>query len=861
MKTPNNRWESLLSWLCRGEYLDEILGDLQEYKMELLEYPAWQRPFRLWFQVLHFIRPSLAKRIHIFQKLNSTPMIQHNFTMTLRGFRRYKTSFLINLIGLAAGFGATMLIFLWVHNEWSTDKFTSHDSRLYRVMTHFQLSDRLVTWEYTSGRVAPEMRMDFPEIEHITRVNNGFFIPKGIAEAPKGNIEISGLFAENELFSVLQYPLVAGDVTTALSDKNAVVISKRLAEMVFGSVSEAVGKPFKWENPFFNTTFFVSAVFAPLPNNASSQFDAIVNYLLLIDRDDNADDWRGGYAETFVVLKPGVDKETFEAKIHDYYDDKLGNEKFTVFLQKYSDHYLYGDFEDGILKGGRIDNVRIFFFTGIFILLIAGINFINLTTAQSTVKLKEIGVKKSLGCTKRQLLLQFLQESITLSLMALIVALCMVYFSLPTFNEIAEKSLEFDLTQLWAYLVFGALGLGIVAGLYPAIYLSSFSAIDIHRRRLPKARGSWLRKTLVVVQFTISVIFITEVFVVRRQLDFMQEKPLGYNRDNVLIFSDRQSADVDVQVLMNEIRAIPGVRRVANMMGPFLWGNDSGSGYEWGEDPNNRNYLFKSPKMGYGVIETLEMEMAEGRSFDPAFNDDYTHVIVNEAAVKMMNLEEPIGYELGYGEGEEKRKIIGVVKDFQYGSMHQKREPVLIRFRERGGDFIVRMEPGMELQVIEKVEEVYRQFYPKFTFNGELLDQAYGALYRTEQRIGDLSGYFAFFAIMISCLGLFGLAIFTTARRVKEIGIRKVLGCETWRIINLLTVDFSKMVGVAILVGLPISYWVGARWLENFAYSISLDWWIFAVAGAMAFVIAWLTVGVYTVRAATANPVEALKDE
>lgn len=787
-------------------------------------------------------------------------MIRHNFLITLRSFLRHRTSFLINIVGLSTGFAATMLIALWVYDEWTVDKFNQHDDRLYRVMANFQLSDRMITWNYTSGRLASGMSEDLPEVAVATRVNNGYHVPKGVVNSSKGHIEVTGLFADSNLFEVFDYELVVGDPGTCLREKTSVIISSELAEKLYGTREDVIGKPLEWENSYFQQVLEIKGVFNPPPKNATRQFDAIVNYELLVDRDPWADHWRGGYAETYLVLKPGTDVASFDAKIAHYYDAKLENEKFTLFLQKYSNYYLFGDFQEGKLQGGRIENVRLFIVIGLFILFIAAINFVNLTTAQASVKLKEIGVKKALGGSRHQLMAQFLQESLMLSFLGLLLAVLLVYWSLPIFNQVSGKEILMDLGLLWPWLLSSGMLVGLMAGVYPALYLSSFSAISVFKNKSSLGGGQWIRKVLVVVQFALSVIFIVEVFVIHQQLGFMEAKPLGYNRQSLLTFEGRGGTDVDVKAVMNELNKVPGVVNVSNMAGSFLWGKDSGSGYIWKED-DNANYLFNSPKMGYGAIETLEIKLLQGRTFDRSRNDDRTKVIINESALKMMGLEDPIGFQLGYGEGEDKREIIGVVADFQYGSMHQKIEPVLIRFRDWGRNFMVRLEPGREVTTIDKIEAIYRSFYPKYTFNGRFLDDAYKGLYETEKRIGDLAGYFAFFAILISCLGLFGLATFTTARRVKEIGIRKVMGCETWRIIYLLTSDFTKMVVIAIVIGLPISYFAGSKWLENFAYSIELEWWLFAVAGMTALLISWFTVGLHTVKAAVANPVEALRDE
>ncbi|WP_425389502.1 ABC transporter permease [Ekhidna sp.] len=855
MKQPPKYPLRFFRWFCHPEYVEDIEGDL----LERFE----KRPSTWLFvwEILKLFRPGIIKSVFDGKRLNYVGMFKHNLLISVRSFKRYRTTFLINLLGLSTAFAFVFLIHLWIENERSVDAFNENDQVLYRAMTHFQLPAKKVTWEYTSGRLAKSMLEEYPEVIKSTRVNNKFFIPKGIVTSNNKHQEVKGQFADPNIFSVISYKLLIGDPDNAIRSKESVVISEFLAKKLFEKSQNAIGQTIEWNCSLFDRQFTITGVFASPPKNATRQFDLMINYEVLIDADEWADHWKGGYAETYLVLNENVDVKAFNEKISTHIDQKIGNEKFELFLQKYSDRYLFGQFEDGELVGGRIANVRLFTYIALFIILIAVINFINLSTAQASTKLKEIGVKKAMGGNKKQLIFQFLTESTLMSLFSMVGSIILVYAMLPFFNQLIDKSLSFALLDIIPVVFIAVIGLGLIAGLYPAFYLSSFRPISIMKGKLPSRSGEkWMRQGLVITQFSLSVIFIIGMLVVNGQLSFIENKPLGYNRTNLLTFEGKGSDRVDPNILISEIEKIPGVKNATSMAGPFLWGNDSGSGFHWNGDPANRNHLFKSPKIGYNTIETLELKLIAGRSYSRAFNDDRSKVIINESALQMMGLEEPIGFKLKYGD-DETREIIGVVEDFQYGSLHQPIEPLIFRFRDWGENYMVRIDAGSEMRVIEEVEKLYKEVYPNFSFESQFMEDEYEALYASEQRIGTLSGYFALFAIIISSLGLLGLVTFTTERRIKEVGIRKVLGCSVSKIVLLLSTDFTKLVLMAILIAIPLSYLGAQEWLQNFAYHTELEWWYFATGALLALAIAWLIISTKTIKAATANPVESLRDE
>lgn len=858
------RWSlRLLRLFIRKDYLEEIEGDMEEVFYDDLEIfsPAKARR-RYGWQALKLLRPAIIKSISGSQKLNYLGMLQHNFLITLRGFKRHKTTFLINLIGLSTGLAASLLIFLWVNDEHSVDTFHKTNDRLYQAMVHFELPAGIATWDYTPGPLAQAMIEEMPEVESAVRVgNHSFFKPRGVISYEEKNFEIAGQYASKNFFEVMSYDLLVGSAENVLKDKKSLVLSEEFALNMFGSVENAMGKTINWDNRLFNEDFVVSGVYANPPVNATKQFDAVINYDLLVEQDQWANDWKGSYAETYLVLKDGTDIGALNDKLQTYLHYKAGDHtRMTLFLAPYSSIYLYGKYDNGVQNGGRIENVRLFSFVAVFVLLIASINFMNLATAQASKKMKEVGVKKAIGANRPALIAQFLGESLLLSMIALIVSIGLINLILPRFNTLVDKQLEFNLGAYFQPMLLAVLITGLLAGSYPAFYLSGFKPVAVLKGKFTNLKGeAWIRKGLVITQFTLSIIFIIGVIVINRQIEFTQSKELGYDRDNVITFSRKGPGNPDPAPFINELNSISGINSVANMAGGFLWGGDTGSGYSWEDGEEDDKYLFKSPKIGYNLIETMRIQLLAGRTFSEEFHDGDSQIVINEAAAKLMGLDDPVGTRLGYG--DEYREIIGVVRDFQYGSLFNKIEPLIFRFRETGSQFLIRVQPGTEAATLEQIEEVYKTFHPKYDFEASFLDQDYKALYKAESKVASLSNYMALVAIIISSLGLLGLAAFTAERRTKEIGIRKILGASQLVIMRLLTGSFTKTVVISIVIALPTGYFLAQGWLQNFAYAVELKWWFFAIAGLSALIIAWLTVGFQTLKTATINPVKCLRDE
>jgi putative ABC transport system permease protein len=788
-------------------------------------------------------------------------MFKHNLILLYRNFMRFKGTFFINLTGLSTGLACALLIYLWVSDELGMDKFHKKDSQLFQVMTNQNRPDGIVTLGTGPGLLAEALLQEMPGIEYAVSTSpiDDYFT----LSANDKHITAAGQFAEKDFFTIFSYPVILGDKHKVLTDKNAIVISEKMAMALFNTTQNIIGKTIEWQAPDEKREVTVTGIFKNIPSSSSSQFDFVLSYEVYKELLGNGLHWGNHSAITYLQLRPDTDLAQFNSKIEGLIKRKEKNSNLTIFLKPYSENYLYGNYENGVVTGGRITYVKLFSLIAIFILVIACINFMNLATARASRRIREVGIKKTMGAGRQTLIFQYLGESMLMAFLSLGAAILMVDLSLQQFNDITGKQLTFNFNT---NLVVSLLGItfitGLMAGSYPALYLSRFSPAAVLKGKLHSQTGEqWARKGLVVFQFALSVIFIVSVFVIYRQIEYVQTKNLGYNKDNILYFKTEGRVAMHLETFLSEVKNIQGVANASSMWGSVsgLTGFTTGS-FHW-EGRNDKEVVqFEHLGMNYGMIELLGIEMAEGRSFSRNSPGDTTKIILNEAAIKIMGLKDPVGKIFGlWGNNLE---IIGIAKDFHFKSLHENVKPFFLRVTPR--DFsrvMVKIEAGKEKETIARLQKFYHTFNPGFSFDYGFLDEEYQALYVAEKRVASLSQYFAALAILISCLGLFGLAAFTAERRLKEIGIRKVLGSSVTGIVFLLSADFTKIVIAAIVIALPVSYWITTYWLSSFAYKITLEWWFFSGAGLAALVIAWLTVGTQAVRAATVNPVKCLRDE
>jgi ABC-type antimicrobial peptide transport system permease subunit len=858
-----------LRWFCREDYIEEIEGDLTELFEKQYERSPAKAKWNFTRSVLGHFRPEFVKKIKPHYQTNTAAMFRHNLLITYRNFLRAKSSFLINLIGLSTGLACALLVYLWVADELSVDKFHQKHEQLYQVMGNRKAPQGIKTYDNTPAPLGESLLKEMPEVELAVTTNamTDWYTGEGVITYEDKRIKAQGIFASEDFFNVFSWDLIQGNKDQVLADKNGVVISESLAIKMFNTTDSIIGRTFAWTQRMrFEGPPHITGIFHDPPANSTKQFDLVFNFQKLIDGDKNAAHWNAGPAETYLVLKKGTDINEFNKKISGYMLSKVPNSKSTLFVSRYSDKYLHSHYENGVQAGGRIEYVWLFSLIALFILAIACINFMNLSTAQASRKMKEIGVKKTMGASRNALIIQFLGESTLMAFLSLAVAAILVLLLLPQFNEFTNKRLHFAF-GLYPVLAVVAIVLftGIVSGCYPAFYLAGFDPIKSLKGKLMASFGErWIRKGLVISQFVLSVVFIVAFLIVNQQLEFIQTKNLGYNKDNVVIFERQGRINWNNhETFMTTLRSIPGVISVSCMNGSILDPEESmHSGFSWaGQPTDGKQNRFPSPRISHEFIETIGIEMKAGRSFSGKYTvqEEESKIIVNEAAVKMMGINDPVGRTIYYG--PEEKQIIGVVKDFHLGSLHDKVGPAFFMYGAREKDVVVKVRAGSERAVIESLGNIYEKFHSGYPFDFKFLDEDYQALYASENKMAVLSKYFAAIAIIIPCLGLLGLAAFTVQTRRKEIGIRKVLGATEGNIVRLLSVDFTRLVLIAIAIAIPLSYLVATKWLESFAYRIELKWWIFAAAGFAALLMTWFTIGLQTLKAARVRPTKYLQNE
>lgn len=782
-----------------------------------------------------------------------------HFRIAWRALWKDRQSALLNLIGLSTGLTCTLLISMWVNDELQMDKFHEKGERLYMVKENRIKSGGIWTSPTTSGPMAEALVNDRPEIEYAITTRDAKDITLTVNE---NNIKAQGKHVGRDFFNLFTYPLIHGNKDQVLTDKNSIVLSDVLAKKLFGTTEHILGKTIEWQH---DQHYAVSGIFKAPGAHSSNQFDFVLSIDILFETNQNIKSWGNTSAYTYLTLKPGVDADQFNARIADFVKVKTNGETThrTPFIVRYSDIYLHDTYENGVVTGGRIDYVNLFSIVAIFILVIACINFINLSTAKAARRTKEVGIKKVVGATRGTLIIQYLGESMLMAFASLLLAILLVFLFLPAFNNITGKQLTFYFdTKLVLLMLAITLFTGLIAGSYPALYLSSFKPGLVLKGKINSAATELLaRKGLVVFQFTLSVVLIVSVLVVYKQLHFVQSKNLGYNRDNIVCFSreGKLSGGKEQDAFLAEMRSLPGVVN-ASTLGHDLTGHWSGtSGVQWkGRDPQDQTE-FENVSIYYGMIETLGISLKEGRTFSKDFGADSSAIIFNEAAVKYMGLTDPIGKMVTlWGEP---RQIIGVVKDFHYESLHKEITPVFFRLSESASQFMARIKPGREKETIDGLQQLYAKFNPGFKFDYKFLDDKFQDLYAAENRVSILSRYFAGLAILISCLGLFGLAAFTAQTRQKEISIRKVVGATVRHIVVMLSKDFLQLVLIAVLIAFPLSWWAVNNWLSGFAYRTPIGYGIFVIAGVSIFLITIITISFQSIKAALSNPVKSLKNE
>jgi len=796
-------------------------------------------------------------------KRKSQYMLLNYFRTAWRSFRRHSAFSVINVFGLTLGLTCSLMILLWVADERSVDGWHANSDQLFQIYERNYYDGRIGAGYSTQGLLADELKRLVPGIQYASGIEN--------AAAPGASNTISvgdrlgknnGSFAGADFFRMFSFPLLEGKAATALDRPDIIAISHKMAVRFFGSPQAAIGRSLLYDN---KEHLQVSAVFEDIPANSSLQFDFLRSWTDFVRQNAWVNNWGNTDPSTYILLQPSADQAGVEGKIRDFiyrYRAKSPGSRDELALQPFREKYLHSSFKNGYVDGGRIEYVQVFTIVAILILLIACINFMNLATAQAARRAKEIGVRKVIGAARLSLIGQFIGEAFLLTLCSLLAALLFTSLLLPMFNDLTGKQLSIPVSHplFWASLLGLLVITSFVAGSYPAFFLSSLDPVKILKGGL---KFSWkdvlARQGLVVFQFTLTILLIVGMIVIYRQLDFIRTKNIGYDRENLVYMPIEGELAKKYPLFKQQAQALPGILSVSKMRNsPTVIQHHNGS-ISWpGKDPNLAA-PFADEIVGYDFAKTLRLQLKEGRDFSRAFPTDSVGFLLNETAVDKIGLKDPVGQTLVWG--NHPGKIVGVLKDFHFSSMHSSIEPLVVRLDDNWswGTILVRTQAGRTREAIESLEKLAKTFNPEFPFTYRFSDEEFNKLYKSEQLVSQLAGYFAFLGIFISCLGLFGLATFAIAQRTREIGIRKVLGASVPGITFLLTGNFLKIVVLAMLVAFPTAWLVMNRWLDGFVYKIHMQWWMFAAAGAATLGIALLTVSYQSIRSALANPIQSLR--
>ncbi|MEO8765382.1 MAG: ABC transporter permease [Ginsengibacter sp.] len=805
-------------------------------------------------------------------------MFRYYLRVALRNLWKNKAFSAINIVGLAAGLAVCLLIVLYVFDELSYDKYNENADRIYRVDADIYFNGTQFTSAETPAPLAVTLVKDYPRVEQMVRINfrQDIRIKKGNSNIQDHNVA----FADSTFFRVFTANIIAGDPLTALNEPNSIVIDETAAKRYFNT-TDVVGKALFVDNV---SNCKITAVIKDIPRTSHFHFSFIRPFRDLYANDAN--EWLSNNYKSYILVRPGTTQamlqgyidatinkylmKQMESQFHATAKDlaKAGNHFFYPAIPL-TDIHLHSDKSFEFEANGNMTYVYIFSVIAILILLIACVNFMNLSTARSANRAKEVGIRKVAGSLRSHLIIQFLTESVLLSFFALLLALGLSALLLPFFNQLAGKHMYVStLFTTWLLPVLVALVIivGCIAGSYPALYLSSFQPIQVLKGRIASGfKGSWLRCSLVVFQFCISIILIIGTVVIYNQLDYIRTRKIGYNREQVLVLHNTYTLDNKIRSFREELLKIAGIEKAT-----ITSNLPTGGGFNqnaWFRDATldaKRVVVLTNFKIDENYIPTLGMHVATGRNFSQEFASDSTGILLNETAVQLFGFKDPLAAVLYRPDDNGKPMtfhIIGVVKDFNYNSMHEKVGPLVIEYGPYSGNIALQINTKNISSLISQVENKWNSMSPGQPFSYTFMDNDFDHLYNADQRTSKLFMTFAVFAIFIACLGLFGLVTYAAEQRTKEIGIRKVLGAGISGIVAMLLKDFAKLIMIASLISFPVAWWMMNKWLQSFAYRIGISWWVFILAAVFAIVIALITVSFQAIKAAIANPVNSLRSE
>lgn len=790
-------------------------------------------------------------------------MIKNYIKTAFRSLTKNKAYSFLNIFGLAIGIVCAALIFLWVEDEVNYDSVNVKKDRLYLVRENQKYDTYVFTHSSTPGLMGPEVKEALPGIANTCRTSEGgitFLFSQG-----DKSVYATGKYADPSIFSMFTLPFIQGSARNAFSQYHSVVITEAASKKFFGNEKSVIGKTIKVDN---KQDYIVSGVVKDLPANSSLQFEWLMPFQIHLDNSPWLKPWGNNNTTTYVELKPNADLATVNKQMRNYiqrHDPKsLGH----MFLFSMNDWRLRDDFKDGKMTGGgQIEYVHLFTIIAWIILLIACINFMNLATARSEKRAREVGVRKVLGAGKNSLILQFIGEAIFMALIAAGFALILLTLLLPAFNLLVEKQLTLGLdksTHVFALILIAVI-CGLIAGSYPALYLSSFRPVAVLKGiKLKDSSAAYIRKGLVILQFSASIILIISTVIIYLQIQHVKSRELGFNKNNLLEIDLQGQIAKNYTPIREELLNTGHIENVALADHSIIYGGNNTNGMTWEGKAPGSEVLISQRYVTPEFMATSGLNILEGRNLVVRDTGRPVHMIITKSLEKLMGKGSALGKTMHFQGDTTIATVVGVVNDYVYGNMYGKPDPVMffVASPEYNTVMYTRIKPQADIQkTLADIQGVLKKYNPAYPFQYRFVDDQFNGMFLTEMLASKLSRLFAALAIVISCLGLFGLAAYTAERRTKEIGIRKVLGASVTSITSLLSRDFLQLVVLSCLIAFPLAYWKMSLWLKGYRYHIDMQWWVYVVAGALAIIIALITISFQTIKAALANPVKSLRSE
>jgi predicted permease len=789
-------------------------------------------------------------------------MIKNYIKTTFRNLWKNKGYSLLNIGGVAIGIACAGLIFLWVEDELTYNHYFRNRDNLYKIKDRQTYDGNTFTFDATPGPLAAGIKAEIPGIKNTARTTWG---DNTLFSLKDKSLYEQGLYADPAFLTIFQLQFVQGNAATAFYQLHSLVITEDMAERFFGPDSyrdNLIGKSLKVDN---KEDYIITGVIKDLPENVSFRFDWVAPFKIFEDQNKWLQSWGNNGLITYVETEPKANIEKINKKLYDYVETKQHGATAKMSIYPMNRWRMYDNFDNGKEVPGRIKYVHLFSLIAWIILIIACINFMNLSTARSEQRAKEVGVKKVLGAGKGKLIGQFIGESVFTSVIAALLAIGIMLVSMPAFNNLVEKQLAVNLTEPTHILALLAIAItcGLIAGSYPAFYLSSFKPVYVLKGIKIKNSGSAgiIRKGLVILQFSISVILIISTIIIYQQISHVKDRDLGYNKNSLLYMYMQGTMKQHFNAIKNDFQSSGLIENAAISNNQVLELGSNTGDFTWEGKQPDKQVLITIQGVSPEYLSTMDMHLKEGRDFYPDVKSDSNNIIINESLAKIINKNNILGSTIS--QDSARYTIVGVIKDFVYNDMYAPAAPLII-FADTSNCSVlnIRLKSGIQIPMaLAKIESIIKNNNPGYPFDYNFVDQQFDKLFRTETLIGKLAGVFSVLAIFISCLGLFGLAAYTAERRTKEIGIRKVLGANIQGLAGLLSKEFLELITISCLVAFPIAWWMMKNWLDGFAYRIHINWMVFVLSGILALLIALLTVSFQAIKAAIANPVDSLRTE